>query len=214
MYEYNVQTAEQAMETVKEFAGRVQGGDFKWTFTDEDNDSYDVIPALKSALINYKGTLVSTNVGNNASEGGNGGTDNGGTDNGDTDNGGDNGNGGTDTPVTPTPEGAIVHNFNESGKTSSFFAINGNLSSSKGTITYNGMELTQCLKMESSTSITFTLTEAKTLTLVFGTASKTVKINDTKYTTDGNGIVTLELEAGSYSITKGDSINLYYMILE
>ena len=208
MYKYNVQTAEQAMETVKEFAGRVQGGDFKWTFTDADNSSYDVNSALKSALINYKDALVSTNVGNNATEGGNGGSDNGG------DNGG-NENGGTDTPVvTPTPEGAIVHNFNESGKTSSFFAINGNLSSSKGTITYNGMELTQCLKMESSTTITFTLTEAKILTLVFGTASKTVKINGTAYTTNANGIVTVELEAGSYSITKGDSINLYYMILE
>ncbi|MBO5716124.1 MAG: pectate lyase [Clostridia bacterium] len=212
MYEYNVQTAEQAMETVKEFAGRVQGGDFKWTFTDADNSSYAVDNALKSALVNYKGTLVSTNVsggaGNNDS--GNGG-ENGG------DNGGDNGNenGGTDTPVvTPTPEGAIPHNFHESGKTSSFFTINGNLSTSKGTITYNGMELTQCLKMESSTSITFTLTEARTLTLVFGTAGKTVKVDGTKYTTDSNCIVTVELEAGSHTITKGDSINLYYMILE
>lgn len=204
MYEYSVQTAEQAMATVKEFAGRVQGGDFKWTFTDADNSSYDVNSALKSALVNYKGTLVSANVDNSSSEGGNNGSDNGGSD-----------NGGNDTPVVaPTPEGAIAHSFEESGKASDFFTINGNTSTSKGTVTYNGMALTTCLKMESSTSITFTLTEERTLTLVFGTASKTVKINDTKYTTDGNGIVTVELEAGSYTITKGDSINLYYMILE
>lgn len=211
MYNYNVQTAEQAMQTVKEFAGRVQGGDFKWTFTDADNTSYDIIPALKSALINYKGTLVSDNVDNSSSdnEGGNG--DVGGGDN----TGNDNEGGTTPTPTpTPTPEGAIVHNFHESGKNSSFFTINGNLSSTKGTITYNGLSLTQCLKIESSTSITFTLTESRTLTLVFGTASRSVKINGTSYTTDANGIVTVELAAGSHTITKGDSMNLYYMILE
>ena len=212
MYDYNVQTAEQAMNTVKEFAGRVQGGDFKWTFTDADNASYDVDPALKSALMNYKSSLVSTNVGNEAIGGGNGSDNGGNEDNSGNEEGGNNGG---DTPVvTPTPEGAIVHNFHESGKASSFFTINGNLSSSKGTIIYNGLSLTQCLKMESSTSITFTLTESRTLTLVFGTGAKTVKINGEKYTTDGNGVVTVELEAGTYSITKGDSINLYYMILE
>ena len=211
MYEYSVQTAEQAMETVKAFAGRVQGGDFEWTFTDADNMSYDVNQALKAALKAYKGSLVSTNVGNSAIEGGNGGSNNGGSD----DNGNGNENGGSDTPVvTPTPEGAIVHNFHESGKTSSFFTINGNLSTSKGTITYSGMSLTQCLKMESSTSITFTITEAKTLTLVFLEATKNVKINGTSYKTDGNGILTLELEAGSYSITKGDQMNLYYIMLK
>ena len=211
MYNYNVQTAEQAMQTVKEFAGRVQGGDFKWTFTDADNTSYDIIPALKSALINYKGTLVSDNVDNSSSdnEGGNG--DIGGGDN----TGNDNEGGTTPAPTpTPTPEGAIVHNFHESGKNSSFFTINGNLSSTKGTIIYNGLSLTQCLKIESSTSITFTLTESRTLTLVFGTASRSVKINGTSYTTDANGIVTVELAAGSHTITKGDSMNLYYMILE
>ena len=204
MYEYNVQTAEQAMETVKEFAGRVQGGDFKWTFTNADNSSYDIIPALKNALINYKGTLVSTNVSDGAISGG-----------GNNEGGSEGGNeGGNDTPVvTPTPEGAIVHNFTESGKTSSFFTINGNLSTSKGTAEYNALTLTQCLKMESSTSITFTLTEARTLTLVFNSTGKNVKINGTTYTTNGNGIVTLSLEAGTHSITKGDSIFLFYMML-
>ena len=206
MYSYNVQTAEQAMQTVKEFAGRVQGGDFKWTFTDADNDSYDVNSALKSALMSYKGKLVQTFVDGVTSGGNNGGNE--GTGGGDV--------GGSDEPITPTPtpEGAIIHNFHESGKTSSFFTINGNLSSSKGTITYDGKQLTQCLKMESSTSITFTLTEARTITLVFGTASKTVKIDGEKYTTDSNCIVTVEIGAGSHTITKGDSINLYYIVIE
>lgn len=204
MYEYNVQTAEQAMETVKAYAGRVQGGDFKWEFTDADNTSYAVDSALKSALVNYKGTLVSTNVGNSASEGGNGG-DNGG------DNSGD--NGGIDTPVTPTPEGVIVHNFTESGKTSNFFTINGNLSKSKGTVSYNGLTLTQCLKMESSTSITFTIDKKMTLTLVFVESTTNIKLNGEKITSDTSTIV-LELEAGTYTITKADTKNLFYIVLE
>ena len=210
MYSYTPHSAEEAKENVISYAGRVQGGDFKWTFTDADDASYAINSALQSAINKYKSSLVSTNVGTTGSSGNNNGGNNAGN------NGGDSGNesGGSDTPVvTPTPEGSIVHNFHESGKTSSFFSINGNLSSSKGTITYNGMELTQCLKMESSTSITFTLTEARTLTLVFKEASKNVKVNGTAYKTDANGIVTLELEAGSHTITKGDSINLYYIVL-
>ena len=209
MYSYSVQTAEAAMETVKQFAGRVQGGDFDWEFTDADNASYDVNPALKSALINYKGTLVSTNVGSTGGSSNNGGNNGGNI-------GGDEGGneGGTDTPVvTPTPEGAIVHNFTTDGKTSSFFTINGNLSTSKGTVSYNGLTLTQCLKMESSTSITFTLTEAKTLTLVFVSSSTNIKINGEKITSDSNTII-VELEPGSYSITKADTMNLFYIILE
>ena len=58
-YTYNVQTAEEAMQTVKAYAGRMNGGDFQWTFTDADNTSSDVNVALKNALVNYTSTLVS-----------------------------------------------------------------------------------------------------------------------------------------------------------
>ena len=60
MYTYTVQTAEEAKNTVIQYAGRVQGGDFKWTFNNETEDSnYAVITALKQALTNYKTNLVS-----------------------------------------------------------------------------------------------------------------------------------------------------------
>lgn len=205
MYEYKVETAEQAMQTVKQFAGRVQGGDFKWTFTDADNTSYDIIPELKAALVAYKGTLVSTNVsvgGSSENEGGGNGEDSG-----DEEDNEDQG-----TTVTPTPEGAIVHNFHESGKSSDFFTISGNLSTSKGTITYNGLSLTRCLKIETETSISFTLSEARTITLVFNPKAS-IKIDGVKYTSDNN-VITLELEAGAHTITKCDSTNLYYIVLE
>ena len=205
MYSYNVQSAEDARETVVKYAGRVQGGDFKWTFTDADVSSYDVNTALKSALKNYKSELVS--VGGIAGEATPPSTENPeGGNTGDNGNTGDSGNTGT-TP--PSVEGTVVHNFHESGKTSQYFTINGNLSSSKGTITYNGLTLTQCLKLESSTSITFTMAEAGTITLVFN-PSASCKIDGQKYTSETNVIV-LNLEAGTHVITKADSTNLYYI---
>ncbi|MDE6370192.1 MAG: pectate lyase, partial [Duncaniella sp.] len=41
-------------------AGRLNKGDFKWNFTTADDTDYGVNSALKSALINYKQTLVKT----------------------------------------------------------------------------------------------------------------------------------------------------------
>ncbi len=208
MYKYNVESADDCVETVKNFAGRVGGGDFKWTFTAADDTDYSVNTALKAALVGYKSKLVSTNVTAGSVSGGDNGGDNSG-----------NGDGGTVTPTpTPTPEGSVVHNFTESGKTSSFFTINGNLSDGKGSVTYNGLTLTQCLKMESSTSISFTLTESKTLILVFGgstsASGQKVKIDGEKQTIGSDGVLSITLEAGTHTITKGDSINLFYMILE
>ncbi|MGM9632050.1 MAG: pectate lyase [Eubacteriales bacterium] len=202
MYEYNAESAEDAKETVMQYAGRVQGGDFKWTFTAADDTSYDIIPGLKSALLAYTGTLVSTNVSTGVS-GGNGGESGG-------ESGGDSGS--TTPEPAPVPEGTIIHNFDTDGKTSDFFTINGNLSSSKGTVTYNGLTLTQCLKLESSTSITFTLTEAKTMTLVFK-PSASIKIDGTSYTSTTN-VITVDLEAGTHTLTKDGSTNLYYIVLE
>ena len=119
--------------------------------------------------------------------------------------------GGTETPEVPTGD-SKVHNFTTSGANSSFFVISGNLASNKGTVTYNGLTLTQCLKMESSTSIKFTASSKGTLTLVFGESGKNVKINGKKNASDSNCIVTVDVAAGSVEITKGDTMNLFYII--
>ena len=210
MYSYNVQTAEDARDTVVKYAGRVQGGDFKWTFTDKDNSDYDVNSALKSALKNYKSSLVSVgglaittpDSGNTNPEGGNTNPEDGNT----------NPEGGDTTPETPDITGGIVHDFTASGKTSQYFTINGNLSTSKGTVEYAGKTLTRCLKMESSTSITFTMASAGKVTLVFNPTAS-CKIDGEKYTSSNNAI-TVELEAGQHTITKADSTNLYYIVIE
>ena len=56
MYSYTVDSPEQAVANVRAYAGRVQGGDFKWTFDNSTDDaSSDVNQALKDALVVYKG---------------------------------------------------------------------------------------------------------------------------------------------------------------
>ncbi len=105
----------------------------------------------------------------------------------------------------------IVHNFTESGLVSDFYTISGTLSTSKGTVNYGDLTLTQCLKIESKTSISFTAASAGTLTLVFGDSfSKKIKIDDVAQTVSA-GILTIDLNAGAHTITKADTANLYYM---
>ena len=55
MYSYNVQSAEDAKENVMAYAGRVQGGDFTFTFTEADDTDDNVNQKLKTALVNYVG---------------------------------------------------------------------------------------------------------------------------------------------------------------
>ena len=116
--------------------------------------------------------------------------------------------------ITVAP-GSYVHDFTENGKQSDFFTITGNLSTGKGSVSFDGKTLTQCLKMESSTEIRFGAPESGTLILVFGGttdgAGKTVKLDGAKHTLDANGMLSVAVTAGWHTITKGDSINLFYM---
>ena len=57
MYGYTADSPEQARNNVIAYAGRVQGGDFKWTFDNSvDDASSDVNQKLKDALMAYKGS--------------------------------------------------------------------------------------------------------------------------------------------------------------
>ncbi|PIF32303.1 putative secreted protein (Por secretion system target) [Flavobacterium sp. 9] len=121
---------------------------------------------------------------------------------------------GTITVTTGTPTGNEIHNFTTSGKTSSFYAITGNMNSTAGSVTYAGLTLTARLKIESSTSITYTTTSASTLTLVFDSNfTGTIKVNNVSYTASA-GIVTASIPAGTNTITKGSVANLFYISTE
>ncbi len=64
MYEYTSESAEQAVETVKKYAGRVEGGDFEWTFDNAVDDTHHGInQALLDKITNYKSSVVSVGGG-------------------------------------------------------------------------------------------------------------------------------------------------------
>ncbi len=107
------------------------------------------------------------------------------------------------------------HNFTTSGKTDAKMSISGNLATDKGTATYNNLSLTQCLKMESSTSVSFATSKDMTLVLVFASDDngKKTKIDGTSYTADSSAQIVMELEAGSHTITKDGTAYLFYIDL-
>ena len=185
-------------------AGRLNHGDFSWDFTGKDSD-YDVDAALKSALQNYKSSLVGVFGDNSSSdEGGN----EGGEESGDGDEGG-----GVETPI----EGTIGCNFQSKAPSNTSFTVSGNYSDSKGTATVDGVTYTTCLKIESSTSISFTTTEKMKMTLYFGSNDTkcSIKVDGTKVSGDtATKTLSTEIEAGSHTLTKADSCNLFYIKLE
>ena len=65
MYSYTADSPEVAREKVEAYAGRLNGGDFKWEFNDNEDDEDDGLnKELKSALENYESNLLS--VGGNS----------------------------------------------------------------------------------------------------------------------------------------------------
>lgn len=209
MYSYNAQSAEDAKTTVEKYAGRINNGDLQYDFNDSTEDiNYEIVSELKSMVVNYKTTLVKA-LGT-TSAGSSGDSDS--TDTGSTGGSTDSGNTGSSNGSTAI-EGTIVHNFTESGTDSSVFNITGNISGSKGTVTYNGLTLTKCLKLESSTNISFTTTVDMTLTLVLNKDNGTnIKVDGEKLS-DPSGIITVKLAAGAHTITKADTANLFYISL-
>lgn len=190
MYSYSAQSPEDAKTTVVAMAGRMNGGDFDWTFDNAVDDAlYSVNSNLKNELIAYTTNLVFIQ--------GDGDVDP------DTGGGGDDGG---DGEINPGDE---THNFTESGISSTYYNITGSLSSSKGTVTYAGLTLTQCLKIESSTNISFSNTSQGNLTLVFNDDfNGAIKIDGTSYHAT-NGELVLSIEPGNHVVTKDETANLY-----
>ena len=196
MYKYTPDDAKNVPDIVKSKAGRIFGGDFKFEFSTADDEDSDVNSTLMSKIKAYKTAVINIGSGDYNSSG-------------DSSSGGDDDKGGEVTPIT----GSVVHNFSTDGINSSFFTITGNLSTSKESVTYNGLTLSTCLKLESSTSITFTLSSSSKLTLITDTSTSSFKLDDNKVSTDPSGVTTVDVSAGSHSITKADSGNLFMLII-
>ena len=217
MYAYVADKATDVPAIVEGFygAGRLNHGDIDFVIPDETvvtNGHQQPWPALASLLDSYTSGVVKVfGESNAAGEGGStGGSSEGGSTGGET--------GGTEGGSTVTPiEGTVLVTFTGSKPSSSIVTVSGNYSTSKGTATIDGTSYSTCVKMESATNISVTVDKKVTMTLYFSSAdTKTNAKIDGKKPAEVNAVIdstaktmTVTLDAGSHTITKQDTCNLF-----
>ena len=208
MYAYTADKAEDVPSIVEGFygAGRLNHGDIDFVIPDETvvtNGHQQPWPALASILDAYTSGVVKVFGESDASgEGGGTGGSTGGTEGGST--------------VTPI-EGTVLVTFTDSKPSSSIVTVSGNYSTNKGTATIDGTSYSTCVKMESATNISVTVDKKVTMTLYFSSAdTKTNAKIDGKKPAEVNAVIdstaktmTVTLDAGSHTITKQDTCNLF-----
>lgn len=117
-------------------------------------------------------------------------------------------------PTTGTAGKVIAVDFENGSTDNTFFNIKGNIAKDKGTVTYKGKTYTKCLKMETSTEISFTTQTNAKIVMVFNEDfNGKVKLDGSKCAVK-NGIIEMTVNAGTHKITKGDKANLYYLAYE
>lgn len=223
MYAYTADKAEDVPSIVEGFygAGRLNHGDIDFVIPDETvvtNGQQQPLPALASLLDSYTSGVVKVfGESNAAGEGGSteggstGGSGEGGSTGGST--GGTTEGGSTVTPI----EGTVLVTFTDSKPSSSIVTVSGNYATNKGTATIDGTSYSTCVKMESATNISVTVDKKVTMTLYFSSAdSKTNAKIDGKKPAEVNAVIdstaktmTVTLDAGSHTITKQDTCNLF-----
>ena len=115
--------------------------------------------------------------------------------------------------INGVPNGDEIHNFTASGLNSSFYSFTGaNMNSNPGNTIYDGLTLTERLKIESSTNISYTTTSISALTLVFDPAfSGNIKVDGVTYSATDGVLALTNIPSGNHNITKGNVANLYYI---
>lgn len=213
MYAYAADKAEDVPSIVEGFygAGRLNHGDIDFVIPDETvvtNGHQQPWPALASILDAYTSGVVKVFGESDAS--GEGGSAEGGETGGST--------GGTEGGSTVTPvEGTVLVTFTDSKPSSSIVTVSGNYATNKGTATIDGTSYSTCVKMESATNISVTVDKKVTMTLYFSSAdTKTNAKIDGKKPAEVNAVIdstaktmTVTLDAGSHTITKQDTCNLF-----
>ena len=203
--EANIEDPTSAKDTVQNYAGRVNGGDFKWTFTEEDDTSYAIDTELKSKVTNYSNTDLILSTSSNSGSSGSGNTSSDNTE---------------ETNTTTSEETSTTGLFYVANKTvvssGATFTYTGSLKTkSIPTYTYGSLELSQALKLDSAGSVTFTLVEKTTVSVVLcgKSAGATVYVGDNLIAlTATPKLYTFELEAGTYTIKRESTESWLYLI--
>lgn len=214
MYVYAADKAADVPAIVEGFygAGRLNHGDIDFAIPDETvvtNGHQQPWPALASILDAYTSGVVKVFGESNAT--GEGGSTEGGSTGGST--GGTTEGGSTVTPI----EGTVLVTFTDSKPSSNIVTVSGNYATNKGTATIDGTSYSTCVKMESATNISVTVDKKVTMTLYFSSAdTKTNAKIDGKKPAEVNAVIdstaktmTVTLDAGSHTITKQDTCNLF-----
>lgn len=224
MYAYAADKAEDVPAIVEGFygAGRLNHGDIDFVIPDETvvtNGHQQPWPALASLLDAYTSGVVKV-FGESNATGEGGSTEDGSTGGSGSGEGGSTGGstGGTEGGSTVTPiEGTVLVTFTDSKPSSSIVTVSGNYATNKGTATIDGTSYSTCVKMESATNISVTVDKKVTMTLYFSSAdTKTNAKIDGKKPAEVNAVIdstaktmTVTLDAGSHTITKQDTCNLF-----
>ena len=117
-------------------------------------------------------------------------------------------------PTTGAAGKVIAVDFENGSTDNTFFNITGNIAKDKGTVTYKGKTYNKCLKMETSTEISFTTQTNAKIVMVFNEDfNGKVKLDGSKCAVK-NGIIEMTVNAGTHKITKGDKANLFYLAYE
>ena len=209
MYAYAADKATDVPSIVEGFygAGRLNHGDIDFVIPDETvvtNGHQQPWPALASLLDSYTSGVVKVfGESNAAGEGGStGGSSEGGSTGGET-------GGGTTEPSVPSVEGTVLVTFTGKVPSSSIVSVTGNYSDSKGQATIDGTTYKICVKMESATSIKLTVDKKVSATFYFGDGEiASMKLDGSKISATSSTYTTT-LNAGTYEIKKGNSVNLF-----
>lgn len=203
MYTYNPDAATDVPANVTGVygAGRLQHGDFQFTFTAADDALSEVNNNLRSAIDTYV-SPVEAIIGvmgdgslNPAPGEGDGPT------------------------VGPNPTSGFWEWYwsdDDDDWTTGNFVYSGNTTKRTQTITLlDSTEVTVSygLKLETATTISFTAPSACCLKVIFqADQTGSIKLDDVKKTSTTN-VLTLPITEGDHTLTKGDSRNIYYMAL-
>jgi hypothetical protein len=205
MYDYSADAAADVPAIVTGYygAGRLNHGDFTYTFSDnvgnDDTDSaYDSV--LGGMLDNYKSSLLGI-FGEESQQGG-----------------GDEPGG--DDPEQPQ-EGTILASF-DGAPSNSMFTVGGNYGDGK--ITYDGTYYKKGVKLDSKGSITFTPAKNYNMTLILATTKpgRDVKVNGETTTVSSTEntegayyeMQPIAITAGTeYKLTKGSAESIVMLII-
>ena len=172
MYSYTADSADNVVSKVTTYAGRVEGGDFQYSFSSSSDTSYDVDNTLKSKLQSYTGATTATNTAQTSSSSG-----------GNSDTSGGSSSSSSGSSSSGSSSGSSSSGSSSSGSSSSGSSSSGSSSSGSSS---SGSASAVSLKAESYSTGTLTSNTTYGSFTVLANSSKTVKIASSSLSYNSN----------------------------